>query len=68
VSQKEVTFNQSTLPKPKNSNINSFGPWQWPRGLRHELSSPVQTLGSRVRITLETWIYIVLILCVLSYV
>jgi hypothetical protein len=28
VSQKEVTFNQSTLPKPKNSNINSFGPWQ----------------------------------------
>jgi hypothetical protein len=26
---------------------------QWPRGLRHELSSPAQTLGSWVRIPLE---------------
>jgi hypothetical protein len=28
---------------------------QWPRGLRHELSSLAQTLGSRVRISLEAW-------------
>jgi hypothetical protein len=35
---------------------------QWPRGLRHELSSPVQTLGSWVRIPLETWMS----LCVYS--
>jgi hypothetical protein len=28
---------------------------QWPRGLRHELSSPVQTLGSWVRIPHEAW-------------
>jgi hypothetical protein len=29
---------------------------QWPRGLRHEPSSPAQTLGSWVRIPLEAWI------------
>jgi hypothetical protein len=28
---------------------------QWSRGLRHEMSSPAQTLGSWVRITLEAW-------------
>jgi hypothetical protein len=28
---------------------------QWPRGLRHELSSLPQTLGSWVRISLKTW-------------
>jgi hypothetical protein len=28
---------------------------QWPRGLRHELSSPAQTLGSWVWILLEAW-------------
>jgi hypothetical protein len=28
---------------------------QGPRGLRHEMSSPAQTLGSWVRIPLETW-------------
>jgi hypothetical protein len=28
---------------------------QWPRGLRHEPSSPAQTLGSWVRIPLEAW-------------
>jgi hypothetical protein len=28
---------------------------QWPRGLRHELSSPARTLGSWVRISLEAW-------------
>jgi hypothetical protein len=29
---------------------------QWLRGLRHELSSPAQTLGLWVRIPLEAWI------------
>jgi hypothetical protein len=28
---------------------------QWPRSLRHELSSPSQTLVSWVRMPLETW-------------
>jgi hypothetical protein len=28
---------------------------QWPRGVRHELSAPARTLGSWVRIPLETW-------------
>jgi hypothetical protein len=35
--------------------ISSPGRSQWPRGLRHELSSPAQTLGSWVRIPLEVW-------------
>jgi hypothetical protein len=30
-------------------------PWQLPRSLRHELSSPAQTLGSWVPIALQTW-------------
>jgi hypothetical protein len=29
---------------------------QWPRGLRHELSSLAQPLGSWIRIPLEVWI------------
>jgi hypothetical protein len=28
---------------------------QWPRGLRHELSSPARTLRSWARIPLEAW-------------
>jgi hypothetical protein len=28
---------------------------QWPRGLRHELSSPARALGSWVRIPLKAW-------------
>jgi hypothetical protein len=31
---------------------------QWPRGLRHELSSPAQTQGSEVRIPLEAWMFV----------
>jgi hypothetical protein len=33
----------------------TMGRSQWPRGIRHELSSPVQTLGSWVQIPLEAW-------------
>jgi hypothetical protein len=36
---------------------------QWPRGLRHELSSPAQTLGSWVRIPLWHRCLCVFILC-----
>jgi hypothetical protein len=38
---------------------------QWPRGLRHEMSSPAWTLGSWVRIPLEAWLF-AFILFVLS--
>jgi hypothetical protein len=31
---------------------------QWPRGLRHELSSLARTLGSCVRIPLKAWMYV----------
>jgi hypothetical protein len=31
---------------------------QWPRGLRHEMSSPAWTLGSWVRIPLESWMFV----------
>jgi hypothetical protein len=30
---------------------------QWPRGLRHEMSSPAPTLGSWVRIPLRAWMF-----------
>jgi hypothetical protein len=41
---------------------------QWPHGLRHELSSLDQTLGSWVRIPLETWKSVcVHSVCVLVY-
>jgi hypothetical protein len=32
-----------------------MGRSQWPRGLRHELSSLARTLGSGVRIPLKAW-------------
>jgi hypothetical protein len=31
---------------------------QWPRGLRHELSSPVRTLRLLVRIPIMAWKYV----------
>jgi hypothetical protein len=31
---------------------------QWPRGLRHELSSLARTLRSWVRIPLKAWMYV----------
>jgi hypothetical protein len=40
---------------------------QWPRGLRHGMSSPARTLGSWVRIPVWTWMF-AFILFVLSYV
>jgi hypothetical protein len=34
------------------------GRLQWPRGLRHELSSPARSLGSWVRIPLKAWMFV----------
>jgi hypothetical protein len=31
---------------------------QWPRGLRHDPSSPPRKLGSWVRISLEAWMFV----------
>jgi hypothetical protein len=31
---------------------------KWPRGLRHELSSPARTMGSGVRIPLKAWMFV----------
>jgi hypothetical protein len=52
-----------TMPRSKCSiNINFGGLTsrkknrsQWPRGLRHELSSPARILGSWVRTPLKAW-------------
>jgi hypothetical protein len=30
----------------------------WPRGLRHEMSSPIRTLGSWFGIPLQAWMYV----------
>jgi hypothetical protein len=48
-------------------NKNSVTSWsQWPRGLRHELSSPARTPGSWVRIPLEAWmsVCVSVVLCI----
>jgi hypothetical protein len=37
---------------------SSEGRSQWPRDLRHELSSPALTLRSWGRIPLETWMFV----------
>jgi hypothetical protein len=34
-----------------------YGETQWPRGLRHELSSLARPLGSWVRIPLRAWMF-----------
>jgi hypothetical protein len=39
--------------------VGEIGRSQWPRGLRHELSSPAQTLRSLVRFPLEAWMSVV---------
>jgi hypothetical protein len=52
--QHGILFRFCILPKafiPVKINRRS----QWPRGLRHEPSSPTRTLGSWVRIPLEAW-------------
>jgi hypothetical protein len=40
------------------SLISDISRSQWPRGLRHELSSSARTLGSWVRVVPEAWIFV----------
>jgi hypothetical protein len=58
--QQYLTEEHKMLATPKNQHKYSFVQYipifcrsQWSRGVRHELSSPVRTLGSCVRIPLE---------------
>jgi hypothetical protein len=46
----------------------SVCPSQWPRGLRHEISSPARTLGSWIRIPLEACmsVCVCVVLCVVA--
>jgi hypothetical protein len=39
-------------------NLSTLSQSEWLRGLRHELSSPAQTLGSWVRFPLEAWMFV----------
>jgi hypothetical protein len=56
----------ATLIISKLTNIKCRS--QWPRGLRHELSSLARTVGSRIRIPLKTWMFVfVFILFVLGW-
>jgi hypothetical protein len=50
----------------KVKGIPVLGGSQWPRGLRHELSSLAGTLGSWVRLPLKVWMFALcaFILCV----
>jgi hypothetical protein len=51
-------------------HISSLGRSQWPPGIRHELSSPAQTLRSWVRIPLKARIFVcafILCLCCSVY-
>jgi hypothetical protein len=58
---KRVTFSDITRDSkikyfnPVLKNYEVRVPSQWSRVLRHEMSSPAQTLGSSVRIPLEAW-------------
>jgi hypothetical protein len=48
----------------KWSKQKRYGRSQWPRCLKHEMSSPAQTLGSWVRILLDEWMSsLILCLC-----
>jgi hypothetical protein len=50
--------------KKKERFSDIFRRSQWPRGLRHELSTPGPTLRSWVRIPLEAWMFVcAFILC-----
>jgi hypothetical protein len=46
-------FMCSLIPKVNLQSLVSLGRWQWPRDLRHELSSLDRTLGSWLRIPLN---------------
>jgi hypothetical protein len=62
VEQTDFTYTDYRISDGKGSGRQS----QWPRGLRHELSSFARKLGSWVRIPLKVWmsvrVYFVLVL------
>jgi hypothetical protein len=64
------TYPHIWRPSPPSATWGRAMPWwqgtQWPRGLRHELSSVARTLGSWVRIQLKAWMSVLcaFILCV----
>jgi hypothetical protein len=62
---KIATYTKNIFVPPPTVNIHDSRIGcrsQWPRGLRHELSSPLPTLRSWVRIPLEAWT-LVCVLC-----
>jgi hypothetical protein len=59
----------SSSRNPLKTTIFYHGQSQWPRGQKHEMSSPAQTLGSWIRIPLEAWMFVcVYSVFVLSYI
>jgi hypothetical protein len=68
----ETEKNTVSVAKPITTflwNLVCLGWRKWPCGIRHELSSPAETLGSCVRLPLETWMSVcVYSVCVVSYV
>jgi hypothetical protein len=54
-----------TIHNEKYTKYTTISPLQWPHDLRHELSSPIQTLGPTVRKPLETWMSVCLFCVVL---
>jgi hypothetical protein len=46
------SFNDALI---SSDYIASMSPSEWPRGLKHEPSSPARILGLWVRIPLEAW-------------
>jgi hypothetical protein len=55
-------FSSVPLTESRGSSLKCRS--QWPCGLRHELSSAAQTLGSWVRIRLEAWMSMSVLSCV----
>jgi hypothetical protein len=51
--------NESRDKRSSNYNGGSFSRRsQWPRGLRHEPSSPARTLESWIRIQMQIWTFV----------
>jgi hypothetical protein len=45
------------------TSLHWVGRSEWPRGLRHEMSSLARTLESWVRVPLKTWMFVCVSLC-----
>jgi hypothetical protein len=53
--KQESSTQNNSFSYPNFLFYNFYSRSQWPRGLRHEPSSPARTLGPWVRIPLEAW-------------